>query len=67
MGALIWVTNVLAFALVYWELDRGGPAARAAGQREHPDLLFAQMQSPEMAAPDWEPAFVVARAINVLS
>jgi hypothetical protein len=58
MGGLIWVTNVLAFALVYWELDRGGPAARAAGHRQHPDFLFAQMQSPEMAPPDWEPAFV---------
>ncbi|MET3721590.1 putative membrane protein [Arthrobacter sp. UYEF21] len=24
----VWVTNVIAFALVYWELDRGGPVAR---------------------------------------
>lgn len=29
-GGAIWLTNVLAFGLVYWELDRGGPAARAA-------------------------------------
>jgi hypothetical protein len=57
VGALIWVTNVLAFALVYWQLDRGGPAVRASGSREHPDFLFAQMQSPEMAPPDWEPTF----------
>jgi hypothetical protein len=56
-GAAIWLTNMLAFALVYWELDRGGPAARAAGSRAHPDFLFAQMQSPELAAPDWEPYF----------
>lgn len=56
-GAAIWLTNMLAFALVYWELDRGGPAVRAAGSREHPDFLFAQMQSPELAAPDWEPHF----------
>jgi hypothetical protein len=26
----IWLTNVLVFALWYWELDRGGPARRAA-------------------------------------
>jgi hypothetical protein len=45
-GAGIWLTNVLAFALAYWELDRGGPAARAAATRTHPDFLFAQMQSP---------------------
>lgn len=24
----VWITNVIAFALVYWELDRGGPVAR---------------------------------------
>ena len=24
----VWVTNVIAFALVYWELDRGGPVSR---------------------------------------
>jgi hypothetical protein len=24
----VWVTNVIAFALTYWELDRGGPVSR---------------------------------------
>jgi hypothetical protein len=57
-GAAIWLTNVLAFALIYWELDRGGPAARAASARDYPDFLFAQMQSPELTDPDWEPTFV---------
>jgi uncharacterized membrane protein len=56
-GAGIWLINVLAFALVYWELDRGGPAARAAATRTHPDFLFAQMQNPDLADPDWEPQF----------
>ena len=28
-GAAIWLTNVIAFALWYWQFDRGGPAARA--------------------------------------
>ncbi len=27
-GAAIFVTNVIAFAIWYWELDRGGPFAR---------------------------------------
>jgi hypothetical protein len=57
-GGAIWLTNVLAFGLWYWELDRDGPAARAHATREHPDFLFAQMQNPELAPPDWEPAFV---------
>jgi hypothetical protein len=57
-GGAIWLTNVLTFGLVYWELDRGGPAARAAALRDRPDFLFPQMQSPEVAGRDWEPAFV---------
>lgn len=56
-GAAVWGTNVLAFALGFWELDRGGPAVRAAGTRRHPDFLFPQMQSPDMADPQWEPRF----------
>jgi uncharacterized membrane protein len=57
IGGAIWLTNVIVFALWYWELDRGGPVARALGHREHPDFLFAQMASPELAPPDWEPSF----------
>jgi hypothetical protein len=57
-GGSIWLTNVIAFAFLFWEFDRGGPAARAAGRRAHPDFLFVQMQTPDMAAADWEPRFV---------
>jgi hypothetical protein len=59
-GAVIWLTNVVAFALWYWEFDRGGPVARAlnTGNR-YPDFQFPQMVSPpEMIPPDWEPAFL---------
>jgi uncharacterized membrane protein len=56
-GGAIWLTNVIVFALWYWELDRGGPAARAVAPRPHPDFLFAQMQSPELAPDNWEPQF----------
>lgn len=57
-GAAIWLTNVLVFTLWYWELDRGGPATRAAGQRNLPDFQFAQMTDPSLAPPDWEPQLV---------
>ena len=57
-GGAIWVTNVVVFALWYWELDRGGPAARAEGTREYPDLLFEQMATPNIAPANWEPQFV---------
>jgi hypothetical protein len=30
----VWVTNVIGFALLYWELDRGGPVARRRKRRE---------------------------------
>jgi hypothetical protein len=57
-GGAIFLTNVITFALLFWEFDRGGPAARAAGREDHPDFLFAQMQAPDMADPEWEPIFV---------
>ncbi len=57
-GASIWATNVIAFGLWYWEFDRGGPIRRSAGVSRHPDLMFPQMASPQLAPPDWEPQFV---------
>ena len=57
-GGAIWLTNVIVFALWYWELDRGGPAARAAGLVPYPDFQFVQMTDPQLAPPDWEPSFV---------
>ncbi len=57
-GGGIWLTNVIVFALWYWEWDRGGPAVRAAGKRPYPDFLFPQMQEPGMAPPHWEPGFL---------
>jgi uncharacterized membrane protein len=57
-AASIWATNVIAFALWYWELDRGGPARRAQGSKQLPDLMFPQMANPDLAPPDWEPYFV---------
>jgi hypothetical protein len=58
-GGAIWLTNVVAFALWYWEFDRGGPVERALATKRYPDFQFVQMTSPpEMVPPDWEPAFV---------
>src|SRR5215470_19619739 len=42
-GGAIWLTNVIVFALWYWEFDRGGPAARALALKPYPDFLFPQM------------------------
>jgi uncharacterized membrane protein len=56
-GGAIWLTNVIVFGLWYWEFDRGGPVARANADRKYPDFQFAQMATPQLAPPDWEPAF----------
>ena len=57
VGAEIYLTNIIAFGLWYWELDRGGPVCRALGTPVHPDLLFPQMTMPELSPDDWHPHF----------
>ncbi|HLI24365.1 MAG TPA: hypothetical protein VKU91_05390 [Acidimicrobiales bacterium] len=54
----IYGTNILLFALWFWELDRGGPGARTLARHRRPDFLFPQMVTPEAAAPSWSPSFV---------
>jgi hypothetical protein len=56
-GGAIWLTNVIAFSLWYWECDRGGPLTRAYGSRPQPDFRFPQMEDPE-AHSDWEPHYL---------
>jgi hypothetical protein len=56
-GALIWCTNLLLFAVWYWELDRGGPLAGRAHHPVAPDFLFPQMSDERYAAPGWKPHF----------
>ncbi len=53
----IWITNVIVFGLWYWELDRGGVAARLRSNHRQPDFLFPQMSLPA-AAPGWRPSFL---------
>ena len=57
-GAVIWATNVVAFALWYWDLDRGGAAARAHHPYQNPAFVFPEMQNAEFAPPGWVPRFV---------
>jgi uncharacterized membrane protein len=55
----IWCTNVLIFALWFWQLDSGGPMARwRAGQALPRDFLFPQQATPEIAPPGWRPKFL---------
>jgi hypothetical protein len=56
-GAQVWWTNVIVFALWFWELDGGGPPARLRAPEAPRDFAFVQMTDPEVAAPRWRPHF----------
>lgn len=59
-GLVLWLTNILIFGIWYWELDRGGPARRAAPDLPGAcaDFLFPQMTQPELAPAGWRAGFV---------
>jgi len=57
-GGMVWLTNCIAFGLLYWELDSGGPAVRAHGLPAHPDFAFPQQMNPDLAPADWRPRFI---------
>jgi hypothetical protein len=57
-GTAIWVSNIIAFALLYWEVDGGGAAARAHRIPEHGDFAFPQHSNPRLAQPSWRPRFI---------
>ncbi len=57
-GSIVWTANIIAFALLYWELDSGGSAARAHHSRTAVDFAFPQQMNPELAPVGWKPEFV---------
>jgi hypothetical protein len=57
-GASVYFTNVIVFALWYWEYDRGGPVERTRGSRRYPDFLFPQMTQSGLAPQEWRPNFI---------
>lgn len=71
LGAMqVWLTNVIGFALLYWEMDRGGPVVRREFPRDRipvADFRFSQDENSdtvtEVAASSsqqcgWIPSFV---------
>src|SRR2546422_10091697 len=63
-GGLLWLTNVIVFALGYWRLGGGGPTLRHEQKKfGSTSFLFPQMQIPkdergEFACARWRPRFV---------
>jgi uncharacterized membrane protein len=56
-GLVLWLVNLTNFALLYWEMDGGGPEERAEGTCAFPDLLFMQQQQAGWGPDDWKPTF----------
>jgi hypothetical protein len=63
-GALLWLTNVIVFALWYWRLDGGGPTIRQEVKKfGSTSFLFPQMQVPhderaQFECTRWRPRFI---------
>jgi hypothetical protein len=63
-GGLLWLTNVIVFALWYWRLDGGGPTLRAKENKfGSTSFLFPQMQIPhdergQFECVRWRPRFI---------
>jgi uncharacterized membrane protein len=55
-GGAAWLTDAIAFGLAFWELDCGGPVARAlATAPRKPDFQFPQDENPQLAREGWAP------------
>jgi hypothetical protein len=63
-GGLLWLTNVIVFALWYWRLDGGGPTLRQKEKKfGSASFLFPQMQIPhderaQFQCAHWRPRFI---------
>jgi hypothetical protein len=57
-AALLWVINVVTFAVWYWEIDGGGPAQRRGEGHVSKDFLFPQMNLGGDVARSWTPGFL---------
>jgi uncharacterized membrane protein len=55
-GVVLWVTNVLLFAVWFWEMDGGGPVARFLGESPMLDFQFPQTDMGGVFK-DWRPGF----------
>jgi uncharacterized membrane protein len=54
-AAVIWLANVIAFGVWFWDMDDGGPFERARKQRATPDFQFPQDENPQLARKSWRP------------
>ncbi len=53
----IWTTNILVFALAYWQIDRGGPLGRHTGWQGRTDFTFPRGDPSDNVPENWQPIF----------
>ena len=53
----LWLINAVVFTLVYWQLDRGGPAGRATAWQGRADIHFPRGDPADGVPADWQPSF----------
>jgi uncharacterized membrane protein len=54
----IYLTNLIVFGFLYWEMDGGGPGVRAKAAKYEQDFLFPQNQNEDYRHPQWTPTFI---------
>ena len=54
----IYITNIIIFGLLYWEMDGGGPGTRQAMPKHDQDFMFPQNQNEDYKHPRWQPTFI---------
>jgi hypothetical protein len=65
IGGIVWATNVIAFALWYWDVDGGGSVRRAVhGAWANPAFVFPEMTMSERIPPGWYPHFADYLALS---
>jgi hypothetical protein len=56
---MLWITNILVFALWYWKVDAGGPLGRDHSRcRISSAFLFPQLASERESYNGWSPQFL---------
>jgi hypothetical protein len=57
-AVVVWATNIVVFAILFWEVDRGGPERRAGDAPLPPGFLFPQMQQSDLGGLNWRAGYV---------
>ena len=58
VAVVIWLTNVIVFAVAFYELDQGGPFQRMLGEGRADFQFPQQTEDLRSTWPEWRPTFV---------